>query len=413
MGAAACFLPNHPTEETCMFEELDMAPPDAILGLTEAFKNDPNPAKINLGVGIYKDAKGDTPVLDCVKRAEEIILRQEKTKSYLPIPGAPEYGAEVRKLLFGANHEIIQNKRAVSAHTPGGTGALRVAADFVRKIAPTAKVWLSDPTWENHAAVFTAAGIDTAAYPYYDYESKGLKFDAMRDTLAGVPAGDVVLLHGSCHNPSGMDPDAAQWKEIADLAEARGFLPLIDFAYQGFGAGIDEDATGLRTFCRPGRELIVCSSFSKNFGLYKERVGAITVVGGNAGTAEKAFSHLKRCIRTNYSNPPSHGGLIVQTVLGNAELRALWEQEVMVMRDRINGMRKLFVERLAAKGVNRDFSFITRQKGMFSFSGLNRDQVAALRDQYAIYIVGSGRINVAGMTEDNMDRLCDAIAAVL
>lgn len=396
-----------------MFEQLEMAPPDAILGLTEAFRKDTNPNKINLGVGVYKDAAGETPVLECVKRAEERILAGEKSKSYLPIPGAPEYGAAVRTLLFGVTHEILSNKRAVTAHTPGGTGALRVAADFIQKCCGAPRVWLSDPTWENHAAVFAAAGLETTTYPYYDHGTKGLAGDAMLKALAQAPKGDVVLLHACCHNPSGMDPDAALWRAIGDLAGERGFLPLVDFAYQGFGDGLEEDAAGLRELCRPGRELLVCSSFSKNFGLYKERVGALTVIGRDADAAEKAFSHVKRCIRSNYSNPPSHGGQIVQTVLGDPELRALWEREVKTMCDRINGMRALFVKTLRAKGVTRDFSFIVKQKGMFSFSGLNRDQVNALRDKYAIYIVGSGRINVAGMTEGNMDALCDAIASVL
>ncbi|MBP8130740.1 MAG: aspartate/tyrosine/aromatic aminotransferase [Candidatus Hydrogenedentes bacterium] len=396
-----------------MFEQLEMAPPDAILGLTETFKKDPNPDKINLGVGVYKDAQGNTPVLESVKQAEKRLLEVEKSKSYLPIPGAPEYGLEVRKLLFGADHPFTAGGAAVTAHTPGGTGALRVAADFVKRCNPAARVWLSDPTWENHAAVFNAAGIETKTYPYYDHAGKRLAFDAMTEALSRTPGGDVVLLHACCHNPSGMDLDAEQWRALAQLSVQRGFLPLIDFAYQGLAEGLEEDAAGVRAMCRPGRELVVCSSFSKNFGLYNERVGALTVVGSDKTAADKAYSHIKRCIRTNYSNPPAHGGQIVLTVLGDGGLRGLWEQEVKSMRDRINGMRQRFVQTLAAKGVKTDFSFITRQRGMFSFSGLNREQVAALRDRYAIYIVGSGRINVAGMTEGNMDRLCDAIASVL
>ncbi|HNR32111.1 MAG TPA: amino acid aminotransferase [Candidatus Hydrogenedentes bacterium] len=396
-----------------MFEQLEMAPPDAILGLTEAFKKDPKPNKINLGVGVYKDAQGGTPVLECVKQAEQRLLEDEKSKSYLPIPGAPEYGIEVRTLLFGAAHELVAGGAAVTAHTPGGTGALRVAADFIKRCNPAARVWLSDPTWENHAAVFNAAGIETKAYPYYDQSGKRLAFDAMTDALSRVPEGDVVLLHACCHNPSGMDLDAEQWREVARLAGQRHFLPLVDFAYQGLAEGLEEDAAGVRALYRAGFEMVVCSSFSKNFGLYNERVGALTIVGGDATAAEKAFSHIKRCIRTNYSNPPAHGGQIVLTVLRNPELRGLWAREVAAMRDRINGMRALFVKTLKAKGIKEDFSFITRQRGMFSFSGLSREQVALLRDEYAIYIVGSGRINVAGMTEGNMDRLCEAIASVL
>ena len=396
-----------------MFSTLDMAPADAILGLTEAFKKDPNPDKINLGVGVYKDANNNTPILESVKRAEERILAAESTKSYLPIPGAPEYGEAVRKLLFGEGHEIIAGSRAVTAHTPGGTGALRVAGDFIKTRFPGAHIWLSDPTWANHGNVFGAVGLEMEHYPYYDAENKRLAFDALLDALRAVPASDVVLLHGCCHNPSGMDPTPEQWQAIADVVAERGFLPLLDFAYHGLADGLEEDAVGLRTFCRPGCELLIASSFSKNFGLYSERVGALTLVAATADAAEKAYSHIKKVIRANYSNPPTHGGAIVTTVLNDPALRALWESEVKDMRDRINGMRQLFVETLEAKGVTQDFSFLTRQKGMFSFSGLTKAQVDKLREAYSIYIVGSGRINVAGMTPDNMDRLCEAIVAVL
>jgi aspartate aminotransferase/aromatic-amino-acid transaminase len=396
-----------------MFEQLDMAPPDAILGLTEAFKKDSNPDKINLGVGVYKDAQDRTPILESVKRAEERLLKTETSKSYLPIPGSPEYGALVRELLFGKDHEIIHNKRAVTAHTPGGTGALRVAADFIKKVHPEARIWVSQPTWENHKQVFGMAGLPILTYPYYDPENKCLAFEAMLDALRGAVAGDVVLFHACCHNPSGMDPDEAQWTAISGLIREKKLIPLVDFAYQGFGDGLEADAAGLRKLCYPCAEMMICSSFSKNFGLYNERCGAITVLAKNRDDAEKAFSHLKICVRTNYSSPPSHGGAIITTILLDPELRALWEQELTGMRDRINSMRRAFVEKLAAKGVKQDFSFITRQKGMFSFSGLNREQVETLRSRYSLYIVGSGRINVAGMTENNLDRLCDAIASVL
>ena len=288
-----------------------------------------------------------------------------------------------------------------------------MAGDFVGKLFPGAAIWLSDPTWANHPGVFQAAGLEVKTYPYYDRAAKCLDFDAMMGALKTAPEGDVVLFHGCCHNPSGMDPDAEQWAAMAALARERKFLPLLDFAYQGFADGLEEDARGLRAFAVPGCELLICSSFSKNFGLYRERCGALTLVGSTRGDAEKAFSQIKRCIRTNYSNPPAHGAEIVTAILRDPDLRALWERELGIMRDRINGMRQLFVETLKAKGVARDFSFITRQKGMFSFSGLNKEQVETLREQYAIYIVGSGRINVAGMTEANMGRLCSAIAAVL
>lgn len=396
-----------------MFERLEMAPPDPILGLTEAFKNDPRKDKINLGVGIYKDAEGHTPVLESVKAAEARLLQDESTKSYLPIPGAPEFGARVRELLFGADHEIIKNQRAATAHTPGGTGALRVAGDFLKRMYPGAALWMSTPTWENHANVFRAAGVETKMYPYYDAEKRSLDFDGMLQGLESAPEGDAVLLHACCHNPTGVDPTPGQWETIAALVRRRGLLPVVDFAYQGFGDGLVDDALGLRMLCGAGAELLICSSFSKNFGLYNERCGALTVVGVDQAGTDKAFSHIKACIRANYSNPPSHGGSIVAAILGDPELRAQWESEVTAMRDRINGMRKRFAATLRAKGVKTDFSFITRQKGMFSFSGLNKDQVAAMRDQYGVYIVGSGRISVAGMTEGNMDALCSAIAAVL
>jgi aromatic-amino-acid transaminase len=274
-------------------------------------------------------------------------------------------------------------------------------------------VWISDPTWANHNAIFAAAGIAVKTYPYYDAESKGLNFEAMKEALAAAPAGDVVLLHACCHNPSGIDPDAAQWAALAALTAEKGLLPFFDFAYQGFGRGLDEDAEGLRAFCTPGRELLICSSFSKNFGLYNERVGALTLVAADAAQAASAFSHVEKSIRANYSNPPFHGGAIVTTILQDAELRALWVQELKAMRDRIQSMRDSFVETLKAKGVDRDFSFISRQIGMFSFSGLTKAQVDALREQHALYIVGSGRISVAGMTPTNMGPLCDAIKSVL
>ncbi len=396
-----------------MFEHIETAPPDPILGLTDAFVKDPRPGKINLGVGVYKDESGKTPIFASVKRAEERILRDETTKSYLPIPGAPEYGAAVRRMIFGADHPILEAKRAVTAHTPGGTGALRVAGDFIKVNLSTNRIWVSAPTWENHRAVFQAAGLEVETYPYYDADGKQLAFGAMMQALETVPAGEVVLLHACCHNPTGMDPDAEQWKAIADVTARRGFLPFFDFAYQGLGGGLEQDATGLRTVAARVDEFLVSSSFAKNFGLYNERAGAITLVARSEEDAQRAFSQLKVRIRTNYSNPPSHGGAIVTTVLNDPELHALWESEVTAMCARINGMRTLFVETLEAKGVERDFSFITRQRGMFSFSGLTKDQVAVLRDQYGIYVVGSGRINVAAMTPSNMDRLCTVIAEVL
>lgn len=396
-----------------MFERITPAPPDAILGLTVAFRNDPNPNKINLGVGVYKDAQGRTPVLHSVKRAEARILETEATKSYLDIDGSPAYAAAVQELLFGAGHEALASKRAVTAQAPGGTGALRVAADFIARVLPGRRVWISDPTWPNHPSIFRAAGLEVATYPYFDAARNGVNFEQMVATVAQIPAGDVLLLHGCCHNPTGSDLTPAQWSQIADLVAERKLLPLIDFAYQGFADGLREDAAGLLAMARPGCELLVASSFSKNFGLYNERIGALTVVAATESAAQSALSHVKQAIRANYSNPPAHGAAIVTTVLSDPDLRAEWEGEVAEMRERINTMRHLFVETLNEKGVARDFSFIARQRGMFSFSGLNAAQVQALRDRYGIYVVGGGRINVAGMTEANMDYLCAAIADVL
>ncbi len=400
-----------------MFESIQAAPVDPILGLTDAYKADPNPEKINLGVGVYQDESGVTPVLPSVVEATKRVVAAETTKSYLPIPGAPEYGAAVQRLLFGDGHEIIDSGRAATSHTPGGTGALRIVGDFLKQNLPAATVWLTDPTWANHPAIFASAGVSTKTLPYFDAATNGLAFDAFLAALKGVPAGDVVLLHGCCHNPSGIDPTPEQWKQIADVVAERGLLPVLDFAYQGFGDGIDADADGLREFCRPGAELIVCGSFSKNFGLYRERVGAVTFVAAEAARSATVQSQVKRTIRTIYSNPPAHGAALVTTILEDPSLTTQWESEVAQMRDRINGMRTLLVEKLAAAfaegGVAAgDYSFIQRQRGMFSFSGLTKDQVAKLRDEHSIYLVGSGRINVAGISPKNIDRFCAAIAAV-
>jgi aspartate/tyrosine/aromatic aminotransferase len=396
-----------------MFETLEMAPPDAILGLTEAFKKDPNPAKINLSVGVYKDAKGDTPVFSSVKKAEELILKSEKTKNYLAIDGSSEYSAAVQELLFGADHEVVKSKRSCTAHTPGGTAALRVSGDFIKKMFPKARIWMSQPTWPNHPQIFQAAGVAQESYPYFDAHVNGIAFGEMMDAMNRIPEGDVVLLHGCCHNPTGCDPTLEQWKEIADVVQKRKLLPLLDFAYQGLAEGIEVDRAGLLELARPGVEMLICSSFSKNFGLYNERVGALTAVGKDAEAASRAQSHIKSCIRANYSNPPSHGGSVVTTILNNADLRKEWLGEVDVMRARINKMRTLFVDTLKAKGVKADFSFIARQRGMFSFSGLSKEQVETLKKKHGIYVVGNGRINVAGMTEGNMDQLSTAIAQVL
>ncbi len=396
-----------------MFESIEPAPVDAILGLTEAYKADANPEKINLGVGIYQNAEGKTPVQGSVVEATKRVVAAETTKSYLPIPGAPEYSAAVQKLQFGGDHEIVTSGRAFTAHTPGGTGALRVTGDFLKQNLPTSSLWMTDPTWANHPAIFKAAGVATKTLPYFDSATNGLAFDKFLAALGEVPAGDAVLLHGCCHNPSGIDPTLEQWKEIASVIRSRGILPVLDFAYQGFGVGIEEDAAGLREFCTAGDELIVCGSFSKNFGLYRERVGAVSFVSIDADRSKIVASQVKRTIRTNYSNPPAHGAALVTTILGDAELTAQWKAEVADMRDRINGMRQLLVAKLAEHGAPGDYSFIQEQKGMFSFSGLSKEQVGKLKEDHSIYIVGSGRINVAGISETNVDKLCSAIALVV
>ncbi len=396
-----------------MFETINPAPEDSILGLTEAFKKDPNPDKVNLGVGVYKDGGGQTPVLSTVKEAEERLLRSEATKSYLPIDGLASYATLSQEIVFGSEHDILRAGRAATVQTPGGTGALRVAADFVRRIFPQATVWLSDPTWPNHPNVFGSAALQVESYPYFEAESNGVAFDRMMAALETIPTGDVLLLHGCCHNPTGADLTTQQWQEVAALCAERRILPLLDFAYQGFGDGLDEDASGVRIVAEHCREFLVATSYSKNFGLYNERVGALTLVADSAEAAEAANSHMKICVRTNYSNPPAHGGQIVAEILGDSELRQRWEVELAEMRNRINDMRHLFVETLDQKGAGRDFSFIARQRGMFSYSGLTPAQVQALRERHSVYIVGSGRINVAGMTEANMDYLCEAIADVL
>ncbi|MBX3431808.1 MAG: aspartate/tyrosine/aromatic aminotransferase [Pirellulales bacterium] len=396
-----------------MFESVELAPPDPILGLSVAFKNDPRPEKINLSVGVYQDESGQTPLLETVKIAESLLAATSSSKSYLPISGSPEYCTAVAELALGKGHEAIAGKRVASAQTPGGTGGLRVAADLVHAVLPRATVWLSDPTWPNHPSIFAAAGVPTKTYPYFDAAGNRLHFEAMLAAIGQMPAGDVLLLHGCCHNPTGADPTPAQWKAIGDAVAKQGVLPLIDFAYQGFADGISEDGAGLAELARPGAELLAVSSFSKNFSLYKERVGAVMALAPDAKAAEAVQSQLNKVIRANYSNPPAHGAEVVTTILRDPDLRTQWEGEVAAMRSRINGMRHALVDALAAAGAPGDYSFMTRQRGMFSFSGLTKEQVARLKDDFAIYIVGSGRINVAGLTPANVRRVAECIAKVV
>ncbi|NLS43344.1 aspartate/tyrosine/aromatic aminotransferase [BEV proteobacterium] len=396
-----------------MFEHITDAVADPILGLVDLFRADSRPQKINLGIGVYKDETGKTPVLASVKKAEQFLLENEATKNYLGINGLPEFAQRTQELLFGKQSAIISEKRARSAQTPGGTGGLRIAAEFIASQTSAKRIWVSNPSWPNHKNVFQAAGLEVCDYHYYDAAHHALDFDGMGKSLEAVQAGDVVLFHGCCHNPTGIDPTAQQWQALADLSAQRGWLPLFDFAYQGFARGLEEDAEGLRIFAASHPELLVSSSYSKNFGLYNERVGACTLIAANADVADKAFSQVKSIIRANYSNPPAHGAVVVATILGNEALRTLWEQELTAMRERIQRMRYLFVNTLREKGATQDFSFIIQQNGMFSFSGLTKDQVLRLRDEFAVYAVNSGRVNVAGMTPENMTPLCEAIVAVL
>ncbi|ASK69202.1 aromatic amino acid aminotransferase [Shewanella bicestrii] len=396
-----------------IFSQVVLAPADPILGLTDTFKADPRQDKVNLGVGIYKDEAGQTPVLQSVKKAEALLLEQEKTKNYLGIEGVQTYNRVVQELLFGEGSTLVTSGRAATAQAPGGTGALRIAAEFLLRNTPSRTVWVSNPTWANHQNIFETAGLTVKEYGYYNASAHDIDFDGMMTDLANAQAGDIVLLHGCCHNPTGIDLTLAQWELVANLCADKQLVPLFDFAYQGFGAGIEEDAAGLRLVAAKVPELLVANSFSKNFGLYNERIGAVTVVAQNGDEAVRAFSQVKRTIRANYSNPPAHGALIVSTILSDAALKALWVQELTEMRERIAEMRTLFVQSLKDEGVTQDFSFISRQNGMFSFSGLNKAQVARLKDEFGIYIVGSGRISVAGMTKTNMPLICKAIAQVL
>ncbi|PID77153.1 MAG: aromatic amino acid aminotransferase [Deltaproteobacteria bacterium] len=396
-----------------MWKNIDAAPADAIFGLTEAFKNDPNPQKVNLGAGVYKDNNGLTPVLKSVKAAEQLLLEQEDSKSYLPISGSPVYAAGVQGLLFGSGHEVIKSARAATIHTPGGTGALRVGADLIRRFNPQARIWLSSPTWANHQGIFTAAGFALDHYPYYNAETMGLEFYKMLAALEKIPAGEVVLLHACCHNPSGVDLDDQQWLAVIDTAKKQGWLPFLDFAYQGFARSVEQDAFAVQKFAEAGIDFLIASSFSKNLGLYNERTGALTVVSPSRIEAETALSHMKGTVRVNYSNPPAHGGLITASILTSGELKSQWLAELDEMRSRIVEMRLALVDGLKERGVDRDFSYIKQQRGMFSFSGLSDEIVQWLRDKRSIYVVKGGRINLAGLTSSNAGYVCDAIAEAL
>ncbi len=396
-----------------MFERLDPMPPDAILGLMELFREDARSQKIDLGVGVYKDDRGETPVLSAVKQAEERLLAQESTKAYVGPAGSPGYNEAIGTLVFGSEASARLASRTTVVQTPGGCGALRVAAEFIVRAKADAVVHVPDPTWANHVPLLGDAGLAIRAYPYFDPATSGLRFDAMTRHLEALGPGDLVLLHGCCHNPCGADLDRSQWQTVLELAERRGFTPFVDLAYQGFGDGLEEDAYGVRLLAEGLPELIVATSCSKNFGLYRERTGAITLISNDASAAGVGRSQLLNVVRGIYSMPPSHGGAIVETILGDAALRRSWETELTQMRDRINGLRALLVERFAERGDAGRFGFIARQRGMFSFLGITPEQVARLRDEHAIYMVDSSRINVAGASVENAGALCDAVMSVL
>ena len=395
------------------FDSVSLAPADPILSITEAFKADSNPDKINLSVGVFVDDSGVTPILGTVREAEKRIVETNATKSYLPITGSPNYGALTQKLCFGNSLADSLKGRIITAHTPGGTGALRAAADFISSSLEANSVWLSNPTWANHKGIFSAAGLEPQTYAYFDQSTLSLDYPAFIESIKTIPAGDIVILHACCHNPTGADLSPAQWDEVAAIAANAGWIPLLDFAYQGFGTDIETDAYCVRAFAQTGKALFVCQSFSKNIGLYRERVGALHVVVGNEDEAKRVTSQVKIAVRTNYSNPPAHGGAIVETVLGNADLRSTWITEVTAMRERIHEVRDQFVRALEAAGVGRDFSFLKEQKGMFSFTGLTKEQAIGLRQDHSIYIVDSGRINVAGITSKNLPRLVEVLKGTL
>ncbi|MCK7629307.1 aspartate/tyrosine/aromatic aminotransferase [Shewanella sp. JNE10-2] len=396
-----------------MFNSLIAMPADPILGLLTQYREDSHPQKVDLGVGVYKDPTGVTPILSCVKKAEKFRLDTETTKVYIGPTGSPQFNTLMTELAFGAGHSAIIANRIRTVSTPGGTGALRVAGDFIKRCNPNAVLWVSDPTWANHIGLFEAAGITVKTYPYYDYDSKSLKFDEMLAALSQVSPDDVVLFHACCHNPSGMDFTTEQWDKVVALTKVQGFTPLIDMAYQGFGDGVDIDAYGVRHMAAAVDNMILCSSCSKNFGLYRERIGSCSVIAKDANTANVAQSVLLYVVRCLYSMPPAHGAAIVETILGSKELTQEWLDELKVMRDRINGNRAILVDKLKANGVNRDFSFIARQKGMFSFLGVAPEQVARLQKEFSIYMVGSSRISIAGISEDNVDYLAQSIAKVI
>lgn len=394
-----------------IFASIQPAPPDPILGLTEAFNADARPGKVNLGVGVYQNGNGKVPVLSSVRDAEKRWYEKEESKTYLPIDGAPAYNKLVQKLLLGEDSPLIAAGRAATVQGLGGTGALRIGGDFLANVCGIKEIWISTPSWENHRAVFTSAGLEVKEYPYFDSETHAANFPAMIAALRALPGGSAVLLHACCHNPTGADLTDSQWDEVVAVSKENGLIPFLDFAYQGFGVGIEEDAYAVRAFAGAEIPVLIANSFSKSFSLYRERVGALTVLTASAAESKTILSQIKRVIRSNYSNPASHGAQVVTTVLSDPELRANWVQELTEMRERIHKMRSTLLDTLQSAGV--DFSFIVAQKGMFSYSGLTKAQVHRLRDENGIYIVDSGRICVAALNDNNVGYVAQSILAVL
>jgi aromatic-amino-acid transaminase len=392
---------------------IEMAPRDPILGVTETFNADTNPKKVNLGVGVYYDDNGKVPVLECVRRAEQKLAESPLPRNYLPIDGLQAYDRAVQELLFGADSAVVREKRVVTVQTLGGTGGLKVGADLLRRLNGKAGLWISDPSWENHQAVFEFAGFKVQAYPYYDAATHGVKFDALIGALNKLPAGSIAVLHACCHNPTGVDLTPEQWDRVIEAVNARGLVPFLDIAYQGFADGLDADAAAVRRFAQACPAVFVSSSFSKSLSLYGERVGALSIVTESADVAARTLSQLKRVIRTNYSNPPTHGGQAAVMVLTTPELRALWDQELGGMRERIKTMRRQLVDKIRAIRSDFDFGFVVRQRGLFSYSGLSKDQVRRLREEYSLYAIDSGRICVPALNSRNIDYVAKAIASVL
>ena len=396
-----------------IFAAVELAPRDPILGLNEAFNADARTTKVNLGVGVYCDDSGKIPLLAAVRAAERARLEAMPARGYQPIEGPASYNQAVQNLIFGADSALLKDGRVVTVEALGGTGALKVGADYLRRLLPGAAVHISDPSWENHRALFESAGFRVENYPYYDAATKGVNFAGMMACLAGLPAGSIVVLHACCHNPTGADLSEAQWLEVVEVIRARGLVAFIDMAYQGFADGIEPDALALRLFAASGLQFFVSSSFSKSFSLYGERVGALSIVTASRDESARVMSQVKRVVRTNYSNPPTHGGAIVAAVLASTELRAQWEAELAGMRDRIRAMRGSLVDKLKARGVAQDYGFIVKQRGMFSYTGLTAAQVERLRDEFGIYAVSTGRICLAALNTRNLDYVADAIAAVI